>query len=94
MAYHELRTLSDTTPSRLTPLGTHSGMDITLQNANDSGYIYVGIDENVTSTSYGFRIMPNHSISFELAGYDPLYAIAETDGLKLAMIQIDLEAQD
>ena len=94
MAYHELRTLSDTTPSRLTPLGTHSGMDITLQNVNDSGYIYVGIDENVTSTSYGFRIMPNHSISFELAGYDPLYAIAEADGLKLAMIQIDLEAQD
>ena len=94
MAYHELRTLSDTTPSRLTPLGTHSGMDITLQNVNGSGYIYVGVDENVTSTSYGFRIMPNHSISFELAGYDALYAIAENNELKLAMIQIDLEVQD
>lgn len=94
MAYYELKTLSNTTASRLTPLGTHSGMDITLQNTNDAGHVYIGTDENVTSANYGFRIMPNHSISFELAGYDALYAISEVDAMTMAMIQIDLEAQD
>lgn len=94
MAYHSLTTLSNTTTTRLTPLGTHSGMDITLQNANDAGHIYIGTDETVSSTSYGFRIMPNHSISFELAGYDALYAISEVDAMQVAMIQIALEDQD
>ena len=94
MSYYGLTTLSNATSSRLTPPGTHSGMDITLQNVNDAGHIYIGIDENVSSTNYGFRIMPNHSISFELAGYDALYAISEVDAMQLAMIQINLEDQD
>lgn len=94
MATHSLTTLSNTTATRLTPPGTHSGMDITLQNVNDSGYVFVGVDDTVSSTSFGFRIMPNHSISFELAGYDALYAISEVDAMQVAMIQIDLEAQD
>lgn len=93
MANHNLFTLSDTAATRLTPNGTHSGMDITLQNVNEAGFIYIGVDENVSSTSYGFRIMPSHSISFELAGYDALYAIAETNELKLAIISLDLENQ-
>lgn len=94
MASHSLITLSNATVTRLTPRGTHSGMDITLQNVNSTGYIYLGVDDTVSDSSYGFRIMPNHSISFELAGSDALFAIAETDGMLLANIQINLEAQD
>jgi hypothetical protein len=94
MTTHVLRTLSDTTAVRLTPNGKHSGMDITLQNVNDSGYIYVG-GEGVTSTNYGFRIVPsNHAISFELDGADALYAIAENDGAQLAVIQMNLEMKN
>jgi hypothetical protein len=94
MASHSLLTLSNTTPTRITPNGTHSGMDITLQNVNSTGYVFIGVDENVSSTNFGYKIFPSHAISFELAGYDALYAIAETDQLQLAVISIDLETQE
>ncbi len=90
MAIHSLVTLSTSTATKLTPEGTHSGMDITIQNANDSGYIYIGSD-GVTSTNYGFRILPNHSISFELPGQEALYAIASSAGMKAAVLKTKLE---
>lgn len=88
---HSLLSLSNTTATRLTPNGKHSGMDITLQNVNDSGYIYIG-GEGVTSINYGFRIMPNHSFSIELNGNDAIYAIASSNGLSLAVLKARLEA--
>lgn len=88
---HSLLTLSNTTATKLTPNGKHSGMDITLQNVNDSGYIYIG-GEGITSTNYGFRIMPNHSFSIELNGNDAIYAIASSNGLSLAVLKARLEA--
>lgn len=91
MANHEIHTLSNAEATRLTPNGIHSGMDITLQNVNNNGYIYIGADENVSSSSYGYRLMPNHAISFELPGSDALYAIAETNGMELAKIITNLE---
>lgn len=91
MASHSLITLSSSQASRLTPNGTHSGRDITIQNANASGYIYLGGDETVSSTNYGFRILPNHSISFELPGKDALFAIASTNGMNVAVLQTNLE---
>lgn len=90
MTSHRLQALGNTEAIRLTPNGDHSGMDITLQNVNASGYIYVG-GEGVTSSSYGFRIMPNHSISFELPGYDALYAIASAADMSLAILETGLE---
>ncbi len=87
-----LRTaLSNTTSLRLTPNGTHSGLDFTVQNSNDAGYIYIGGDASVSSTNYGFRILPNHSISFELPGKDALYAIASTTGMYVSTIYTSLE---
>lgn len=93
MAQHQLYSLSNTQATRITPLGTHSGMDITIQNVNETGYIYIG-SQSVTSSSYGFRILPNHSISFELVGKDSLYAIASSGGMSAAVIKIGLESQD
>ena len=90
MTQHALTALSNTTATRITPFGSHSGLDITLQNVNAAGYIYVG-GEGVTSSNYGFRILPNHSISFELPGYDSLYAIASTTSMSVAVLSIGLE---
>jgi hypothetical protein len=90
MAIHSLISLSDNTATRLVPLGIHSGMDITIQNANSSGYIYIG-GESVTSSNYGYRIMPNHAISFELPGVDSLYAVASEDGMSAAILRTNLE---
>jgi hypothetical protein len=92
MTTHALITLSNTTATRLSPNGTHSGMDITLQNVNNEGYIYVGGSDDISSTNYGFRIMPNHSFSIELNGKDAIYAIASTNGLSLAILKTNLES--
>lgn len=88
---HGLTVLSNVTATRLTPNGKHSGIDITMQNVNDSGYIYIGGSETVSSTNYGFRIMPNHSISIELNGNDAIYAIASSNGMSLAVLKARLE---
>ena len=89
---HSLLTLSNVTATKLTPNGKHSGMDITLQNVNNEGYIYVGGSDDISSTNYGFRIMPNHSFSIELNGKDAIYAIASTNGLSLAILKTNLES--
>jgi hypothetical protein len=94
MTQHVLHTLSNTAVTRLTPNGTHSGMDFTIQNVNDTGYIYIGGTETLSSTNYGFRIMPNHSISFELPPKDALFAIASANGMQAAVIKMNLESLD
>lgn len=94
MTQHILHTLSSSAVTRLTPVGTHSGMDFTIQNSNDAGYIYLGGTESVSSTDYGFRILPNHSISFELPPKDALFAIASVNGMKAAVLSTSLESQN
>jgi hypothetical protein len=85
------QSLSNTTPLRLSPNGTHSGLDFTIQNCNDSGYIYLGGTDSLSSTNYGFRILANHSISFELPGQDAIYALASTSGMSVSTIYTSLE---
>jgi hypothetical protein len=93
MSQHEVITLSSTEPTRLTPLGTHSGMDITLQNVNASGYVYVG-GAGVSSENYGYRLLPNHAISFELPPKDSLFAIGSAPDMRLARLNMGLEYQN
>lgn len=87
---HALVALNSSTAVKLTPEGTtHSGVDITIQNPNDYGYIYIG-GTGVTTSNYGFRILPNHSIAFELLGKDHIFAVASTS-LNAAVITVALE---
>ena len=90
MTTHALTTLSNTEATRLTPPGLHSGMDITLQNVNTDAYVFVG-GEGVTTTNYGYRIAPDNAWSVELPGQDALYAISDTDGYYVALLQMGLE---
>ncbi len=90
MTQHSLVTLSNTSATRLTPNGTHSGMDITLQNVNETAYVFVG-GEGVTTTNYGYRVSPNNGIAFELAERDSLYAISDVNGSQVAVIKVGLE---
>lgn len=92
MASHSLITLSNTEPTRLTPVGIHSGLDLTIQNINSDGYIYIGANENLSSANYGFRISPNNALAFELPGADSIYAIASTNGLQIAVMKTNLES--
>ena len=90
MTQSNIVNLLNNAPTRLSPFGTHSGIDITIQNVNVSGYIYVG-GENVSSSNYGYRIQPNQAISFELGGRDTLYAISSAPAMVAAVIIIALE---
>ena len=91
MTNHEIIELDNTTPVRLTPNGVHSGMDITIQNINAAGYIYVG-GESLTSSSFGYRIAPDHAISFELPGTDFLYALSSENEMSIAVLKTNLES--
>jgi hypothetical protein len=90
MTTHSLITLSNSIAARLTPVGLHSGMDITVQNVDDTAYVYVG-GEGVSSSNYGYRIAPGHAISFELPGRNNLFAITNTNNSKIAVLKTNLE---
>jgi hypothetical protein len=85
MANHSVVTLNNGTATRITPNGIHSGLDISIQNVNASGYVYVG-GEEVTTSNYGYRLAPNAAIAFELDGNDALYLVGSTNGLNAAVM--------
>jgi len=90
MTTHKLVTLSDSADTRLSPLGTHSGVDISIQNIDTAAIIFVG-GEGVSTTNYGFKVVAGNAISFELPPKDDLYAVSDTDGSQVAVLQMGLE---
>jgi hypothetical protein len=90
MTQHSLTTLSNTTATLLTPNGTHSGLDVTIQNIDASAIVYIG-GEGVTSSSYGYRLSAGSAWSIELSGKDAIYAITNTNGSKVAVLTTSLE---
>lgn len=91
MIRYSLKTLTTSTPTLLSPVGTHSGVDITIQNVNETGYVYLG-GEEVSSSNYGYRILPNHAISIELQGKDALYAVSSVNSMNAAVLMANLES--
>lgn len=91
MTTHNLTTLSDSTATKLTPNGIHSGMDVTIQNIHATAIVYIG-GAGVTSSDYGYRLSPDAAISFELSGKDSLYAITNINNSKVAVLKTSLEA--
>jgi len=90
MTTHSLTELSSASATRLTPNGTHSGMDVTIQNVHASALVYIG-GIGVTSSSYGYRLSPGAAWSVELSGKDAIYAISNTNGSQVAVLQTSLE---
>ena len=90
MTTHATISLSSETATRLTPNGTHSGMDITIQNVDNAAYVYIG-GEDVNPEDFGYRLSPNSAISFELPGRDALYAITDVDESYIAVLKTNLE---
>lgn len=91
MTVHRITILSNSPGTRLTPNGIHSGVDFTIQNVNESAYVYIG-GEGVSTSDYGYRISPGHAISFELPGKDAMYAISNIDEAEVAIIEVGLES--
>jgi hypothetical protein len=93
MTTHSLIRINAFSPTLVSPLGIHSGVDITIQNLSSEAYVYIG-GEGVTTSSFGYRIPPDSAVSFELPGKDSLYATtnsAESDGIQVAVLKTGLE---
>ena len=90
MTTHALTTLSNTSATRLTPNGTHSGIDITIQNVHGTAVVYLG-GIGVTSSDYGYRLAPGTAWSIELPSLDSMYAITNTNGSTVAVLMTGLE---
>jgi hypothetical protein len=89
MTIHLTPYLSSSEATRISPNGVHSGVDITVQNLSDTGYVYIGADD-VNPESFGYRLSPGSAWSVELPGTDSLYAIAE-EPTYIAVLQTGLE---
>jgi len=90
MTAHALRTLSNSTATLLTPSGTHSGLDVTIQNVHATAIVYIG-GEGVTSSNYGYRLSADTAWAIELNGKDSIYAITDTNGSSVAVLTANLE---
>lgn len=75
--------------TRLSPAGTHSGVDITIQNLDSVNPIYLGGPE-VNSNNFGYRLAAGNAISFELPGQDAIYAYSDYE-VETAVLTTGLE---
>ena len=88
--FHNLLTLSDSTATELTPGARHSGLDLTVQNVDDTAIVYIG-GEGVTASDYGFKLVAGAGFSIELNPNDRIYAISDTNGSEAALLRALLE---
>lgn len=91
MSSHKIYTLDNSTPTRVTPRPVHSGVDVTIQNLDGSQFVYVGVNDTISITNYGFKILPNSAISFELSGSDTIFIIGSGESVDAAVLVIGLE---
>jgi hypothetical protein len=87
---HNIFNFNGTDSLRVSPDGVHSGTDVTIQNLDNSEYIYIG-GVTVDSENFGYRLAPGAAISFELSGRDALYAISTANGVAAAVLYTSLE---
>ena len=88
--FHQKLTLSDATPTELTPGKNHSGFDLTVQNVDETANMYIG-GANVTAENYGFKLEPGNGFSIELNPRNQLFIISDTDGANAALLRVFLE---
>lgn len=88
MTKHQIVSVG-TTATLVSPRAVHSGVDLTIQNQSDSATVYIG-GPDVTTMSYGFKLLPSTAISFELAGQDEIYAVAGSN-VNVSTLYIQLE---
>ncbi len=88
---HETFTLTTSgTAYEIIPVLGGNGKDITIQNNNTSAVVLIG-GAGVTTSDYGFKIIPNAAISFELDGTDSIWAVSSTAEATVNIMRIDLE---
>lgn len=81
--------LGKTTPVLITPPGTHSGVDITIQNNGTNYDVLVG-DQNVGQSQYGHKIAAGKAVAFTVAPNDSLYIISTGEFADVSILTLGL----
>lgn len=89
MATSTVITVNDSTPTLVTPIGTHSGIDLTIQNTDNTNHVYVG-GPNVTSTNYGFLLEKGKAVAFTIPSTESLYVLGSVSSQNIAVLQLAL----
>lgn len=88
---HDTYTLTTSgTAYEIVPALGGNGRDVTIQNNNASAIVYLG-GPGVTTSDYGFKLLPNAAIAFELKGTDPIWAVGDTNSATVNILRINLE---
>ena len=78
MIRHSIKTLSTTTPVEATIEDSVNGVcTLVVQNVNGVSNVYLG-NENVSSSNYGFLLLPRQAFTVELRPNDRVYAIGDS----------------
>lgn len=88
---HEIVTVGES-PVIVGPSGNHAGRDITIQNLSQSTNVYLG-GQGVTTTNFGYKLIPNSAWSVELKAKDIIYAVCESEA-DVAVFILGLESSD
>lgn len=76
--------------TQITPIGTHSGVDITIQNVSTSN-IFIGTDSYVGLTKYGHKLEAGKSVAFSVAPQDALWLNSDSPvGAEVAILTLGL----
>jgi hypothetical protein len=95
MARHKLYQLTQAgVPVRVSPPGTHSGVDITIQNLGSNPILIGGADLSVEN--FGFFLPPMGAWSVELPPKDSLFVTTPVEGdtTDVAVLSVSLEYQN
>jgi hypothetical protein len=88
---HKLVTLNSSTPVKLTEDIVddfyNRDLAVSMQNIDSSINIYIGTS-TVTSSSYGFKLIPGGALSLDIMSGDDLYAIAASGTPSVAVILV------
>jgi hypothetical protein len=88
---HTLKTLSTTAQiisiAPADEIAYASTLTISVQNTDDTIVVYLG-GSGVTSSNYGYKLLPGITFAADLAPDDELYAVAASGTPKVAIIKV------
>jgi len=68
-----------------------NGKDITIQNNNATANIFIG-GSGVTTSDYGFRLIPNAAISFNLDPKENVWATSDANNAVVNVMKMNPES--
>ena len=88
---HQTYTLiASGTAYEIIPVLGGNGKDITIQNNNATANIFIG-GTGVTTSDYGFKLVPNGAISFNLDPQENVWATSDTSSATVNIMKMNPE---